>query len=80
MSLETFLSRQNVENVFLVIFEKTGKIYPLFENFTVSDFRQNLNGDFIYRLWWEFDLIIFFRAKERKFIRNKIYSKFCELF
>jgi hypothetical protein len=50
MSLETFLSRRNVENIFLVIFDKTGKIYPLFENFTVFDFRQNLNGDFIYRL------------------------------
>jgi hypothetical protein len=50
MSLEIFLSRRNVENSFLVVFEKTDKIYPLFENFTVSDFRQNLNGDFIYRL------------------------------
>jgi hypothetical protein len=35
---------------FLATFEKTGMIYPLFENFAVSDFRQNLNGDFIYRL------------------------------
>jgi hypothetical protein len=50
MSLEIFLPRRNVENIFLVIFEKTGKIYPLFENFMVSDFRQNLIGDFIYRL------------------------------